>query len=83
MLFSFLSLGLFSWIEQEGTDTDDAIYACSKTEDGNVVLAGASEADWAETGANPGYDSIAAVKLDASDGGVLWRYQVHTQVQAT
>lgn len=77
-----MDIGLLSRIffcfGQEGTDMDDFINSCSITADGNVVLTGSTKADWADTEANSDYFSIVAVKLDVTDGTVLWRYQVLT-----
>lgn len=67
---------LFSCFEQGGTDTDDVINTCSKTSDGHVVLTGGTEADWAGTGATPGFVSTVVIKLDVTDGTVLWQHQV-------
>lgn len=60
--------------EQEGTAEDDTMNSCSKMEDGNVVLTGATFGNWDGTPA--GDISAVAVKLDVTDGTVLWRYQV-------
>lgn len=62
------------WTWQEGTVEDDFINSCSKTTDGNVVLTGATPGDW--DGIGLGGANIVAVKLDATDGTVIWRYQV-------
>lgn len=43
--------------------------------DGSVVLTGFSEGVW-DDGANAGGFDFVAVKLDASDGTELWRWQV-------
>lgn len=60
---------------QEATDENDYIRACSKTADGNVVLAGHTYGDWNAT--LSGDSAIIAVKLDVTDGAVIWRYQVY------
>lgn len=62
------------WTWQEGTVEEDYINSCSKTADGNVVLTGATTGDW--DGAGLGEVNLVAVKLDATDGTVIWRYQV-------
>ena len=67
LCFLFLS-------EQEGTVQNDYINSCSVTTDGNVVLTGATSGDWEV--ASSGDSSMVAVKLDVTDGTVLWRYQV-------
>ena len=59
---------------QEGTVEDDYISACSRTADGNVVLSGSTSGGWEEADAVA--TSMAAIKLDATDGTVVWRYQV-------
>ncbi|CAM9819697.1 unnamed protein product [Scytosiphon promiscuus] len=59
--------------QQEGTDGEEDINACSKTTDGNVVLSGTTSGDW--YGVNSGYNAWVAVKLDVTDGSVIWRYQ--------
>lgn len=66
--------------EQEGTDAADRIHACSISADGNAVLAGYTEGDWETVGS--GFSAVAAVKLNVSDGEVLWRYQVRTLTTA-
>jgi len=67
---------LFAVVEQEGTVEDDFVYSCSRTTDGNVVLVGYTWGSWEEASTG---ESTMAVKLDVTDGTVLWRYQVRTQ----
>ncbi len=74
MLSSCVLLG---FDEQEGTVENDYINSCSRTTDGNVVLVGHTNGDWEE--AANGDFSMVAVKLDATDGTVIWRYQVRTK----
>ncbi len=71
-----MSLCFLGFDEQEGTVADDFINECSRTADGNVVLSGTTEGDW-EMEAS-GAITIMAVKLDVTDGTVIWRYQVRT-----
>ena len=66
------------WIWQEGTVEDDYINSCSKTADGNVVLTGGTNGNW--DGVGFGDANIMAVKLDVTDGTVVWRYQVRPAV---
>eukprot|EP00752_Nemacystus_decipiens_P003778 g3478.t1 len=65
--------GAVEWTWQEGTAEDDSINSCSIVADGNVVVTGASLGGW--EGAVSGDIVAAAVKLDVTDGSVLWRYQ--------
>ncbi len=71
-----MSLCFFGFDEQEGTVEDDYINTCSITTDGNVVLSGATAGDWEML--TSGDSTIMAVKLDLTDGTVIWRYQVRT-----
>ncbi|CAM9944679.1 unnamed protein product, partial [Ectocarpus sp. 12 AP-2014] len=59
--------------QQDGTEKDEVISTCSKTADGNVVLTGITQGDWVET--NAGLWALVAVKLDVTDGSVIWQYQ--------
>ena len=61
-------------VEQEGTTEEDFVRSCSITADGNVVLTGYTFGAWAE--GSTADTSMVAVKLDVSDGTVIWRYQV-------
>ncbi|CAN0417589.1 unnamed protein product, partial [Pylaiella littoralis] len=65
--------GNVEWIWQDGSDEDDYMQACTLTADGNVVLAGYTNGEW--LGSKPGASAIAAVKLDITDGSVVWDYQ--------
>ncbi|CAN0028156.1 unnamed protein product [Pylaiella littoralis] len=65
--------GNVEWIWQDGSDEEDYIQACTLTADGNVVLAGFTNGEW--LGSQPGTSAIAAVKLDVTDGSVVWDYQ--------
>lgn len=67
--------------KQEGTAEDDSMNSCSRMADGNVVLTGATFGSWDGT-IVAGDLSIVAVKLDVTDGTVLWRYQVHAEVRS-
>lgn len=61
-------------LRQEGTDEDDFMFAAVQTVDGNVVVAGYTLGSWDET--SDGWRAIAAAKLNANDGEVIWKYQV-------
>lgn len=61
-------------LRQEGTDEDDFMLAAVQTDDGNVVVAGYTRGSWNDT--NYGWLAVAAAKLKAEDGDVMWRYQV-------
>ena len=43
--------------------------------DDSVVIAGYTDGVWSVT--NEGDNDLAAMKLDASDGSLLWRWQVN------
>ncbi|CAN0410202.1 unnamed protein product, partial [Pylaiella littoralis] len=62
----------WTW-QQDGTDEEDYMQTCTLTADGNVVLAGYTNGEW--LGSKPGTSAIAAVKLDITDGSVVWEYQ--------
>lgn len=59
---------------QEGTADVDVLRDCAATADGNVVLVGQTHGDW--NGTQEGLYDAVAVKLNADDGTVLWRYMV-------
>lgn len=61
--------------EQDGTTEDDSMNSCSMMADGNVVLTGGTLGNW-DGITTEGELSAVAVKLDATDGSVIWQYQV-------
>lgn len=61
---------------QDGTEEDDVLVGVVESGGGSaVVLAGRTGGDWADGNAGEGTD-FAAVKLEASDGSEIWRFQV-------
>ncbi|CBJ28797.1 hemolysin-type calcium-binding region [Ectocarpus siliculosus] len=76
----FDSDGTEEWRWQDGTEMDEGITTCSKTADGNVVLTGSTLGDWVET--NTGLWALVAVKLDVTDGSVIWQYQAGVPSQS-
>jgi len=61
-------------LHQEGTTSDDLLYAAIEALDGNVVVAGNTLGSWSET--NDAWHDVAVAKLNVDDGEVIWRYQV-------
>ena len=61
-------------LHQEGTSSDDLLYAAVEALDGNVVVAGNTKGNWSDI--NDGWYDVAVAKLNADDGEVIWRYQV-------
>lgn len=60
-------------LEQDDTEESE-LHAAASGPDGSVVLAGETRGDW--DGINKGSNDFAAVKLNSSDGKVIWSWQV-------
>lgn len=59
--------------QQDGTSSDDYVYAADVGDDDAIVLGGYSRGHW--SGGNAGGADFVAVKLRA-DGSEQWRWQV-------
>ena len=61
-------------MNQEGTSSDDYLFAAITTVDGNIVVAGNTEGNWSNV--NDEWNDVVAVKLNVEDGEMIWTYQV-------
>ena len=59
---------------QDGTELDDYIYGGGMGDTGSVILVGSTNGDWEKP--NRGGEDFAAVKLNTTDGSILWKWQV-------
>ena len=61
-------------LNQDGTSSDDYLFAAITTVDGNIVAAGHTQGSWSDV--NDGWYDVVAVKLNVEDGEMMWTYQV-------
>ncbi|CAN0418778.1 unnamed protein product [Ascophyllum nodosum] len=65
------------WKWQDGTELDDYIYGGGMGDTGSVILVGSTNGDWEKP--NRGGEDFAAVKLNTTDGSILWKWQDGTE----
>lgn len=65
---------------QDGTDGDDWFYGMAIADDNTVVLVGHTAGDFGAV--NPGSHDVVAIKLNATDGREIWRYQARPHAAA-
>lgn len=70
---------IIAFLLQDGTSSDEWLYAVVVTEDGFAVLAGIMYGSWNTIYA--GSEDFAAVKLDAN-GTIEWKWQVSEEVSS-
>ncbi|CAN0435097.1 unnamed protein product, partial [Ascophyllum nodosum] len=61
------------WRWQGGTEEDDSFSGGGVGDNGSVILVGSTYGDWANS--NQGGEDFAAVKLNTTDGSMLWKWQ--------
>ena len=73
MSFKLLNISLVM-AQQDGTDEGDSISGGGRGDNGSVILVGSTWGDWEKS--NRGGEDFAAVKLNTTDGSILWKWQV-------
>ena len=73
MSFKLLNISLVV-AQQDGTQEADSISGGGRGDKGSVILVGSTWGDWEKP--NRGGEDFAAVKLNTTDGSILWKWQV-------